>query len=189
MPAKHKLLLVSLFTMPMLALACGSKPAPKACNMVSATERPGVSLAWEVAHTNMDDDPPRPAVTLIVRSTEGNKEQRVELGAFEGKCIVADVGAPPNEPVYGSIVGELRCQYAKRSMHARVIHQSPTEILIRRFELGDSEADPTGGWGGSKYTPSNTPAGQIKNARDVGTIAVPECAKFSSDLEHTDKPL
>lgn len=177
-----------LFTS-LCVVACGSKPAAKSCNMSESSARPTVALAWEVAHTNMDDDPPRPKVSLIVRATEAKKEDRVELGAFEGKCSVVELAAPSGDPSFPSIVGELRCAYAKRSMHARVIQQSANEILVRRFELGDSEADPSGGWGNSKYTPSSSPAGQIKNARDIATLAVPECARFTSDIEHSNTPL
>jgi hypothetical protein len=164
--------------------ACGgSAPAPQ-CSLSADGTRPRVQVAFEVEHTNMDDDPPRPKVSLVVRSP---KEERVALGEFTGKCSLLELGVPPADPVYGAAIAELRCTHGKRAMHARVVHQSPTELVVRRFEMGDEAPAEGTGWAGGSL-PASDPK-ELKGVRDVATLSIPQCPRFSADLVSPDKPL
>lgn len=145
-----------------LLAACGGggDPAGARCR-APADGRPVVELAWQVEHESMDDDPPRPRVTLVLK---GASEERVVLGELRGTCKLVELGLQPDQPVYGSGVSELTCEHEGSATHARVVHESASELVVRLWER--SEADGAG----------------MKNVRDLKRVSVPACARFTSEL-------
>ena len=162
---------------PFAMLGCGGGGGGgRACSGADPAKRPAVQLSWEVAHGSLDDDPPRSTVTLRVRSGAESKEERIKLGVFEGVCTLGEMGALPDNAVEGSAITELRCHHAKRTMIGRVVVASSNQVGVRRFQVGDAEADP--GWEGNKAKSVEGP----KNEEDLGTVAVPQCAHFTAEI-------
>ena len=149
----------------------GAGAGGRACALEEASARPVVSLEWQVAHTNMDDDPPRPKVTLVVKGAPGSKEdQRIDVGELAGVCRLVELGAQPDEPVYGGGVSELACDHQGLAMHVRVVIASAEELVVRRYEKDGASTDG---------------ADALKNVRDLTRLAVPACARFSSEISQT----
>ena len=139
--------------------ACGGSGSGGRCAATAADARPVVALDWQVEHGSMDDDPPRPRVTLIVRA---QKEEKLVLGELRGVCHLVELGAPTDQLVEGGGVSELVCEAGDVSVHARVVHEKMDEIFVRLWE---SQGDAA-----------------MKNVRDVPPVAVPACARFTSEI-------
>jgi hypothetical protein len=152
----YKMLILAALA-PLALVACGGAKAGTACTVAEPSARPSVLLEWEIAHGSMDDDPPRPTVTLVVK---GPTESRLALGEFLGICRLVDLGAPPDDPVEGAGVSELSCEHQGVAMRARVVHAKGA-VVVRRYERGGAE---------------------MKNVREIGRLDVPSCAHFSSEL-------
>jgi hypothetical protein len=123
-----------------------------------------VALAWQVEHGSMDDDPPRPRVTLIVRA---QKEDRLKLGELKGTCHLVELGSPSDQLVEGGAVSELVCEAGESTVHARVVHEKVDEIFVR---LWDTQGDAA-----------------MQNVRDVAPLSVPACARFTSEIAQTSE--
>lgn len=156
----------------LLALAgcgSGSGAGARSCAVKESGARPVVQLEWQIAHTNMDDDPPRPKVVLVVK---GSKEEHIDVGELSGVCRLVELGAQPDEPVYGGGVSELACDHQGLAMHVRVVVASADEIVVRRYEKDGASTDG---------------ADALKNVRDLTRLPVPACARFSSELSQTSE--
>lgn len=121
-----------------------------------------MQLAWEIQHGSIDDDPPRPRVTLIVRA---KKEERLLLGELRGTCHLVELGATSDKVVEGGGVSELACESSDTTVHARVVHEKVDEIFVRLWESQEGAA--------------------MKNVRDVAPVEVPACAHFTTEIEQT----
>jgi hypothetical protein len=151
--------------------ACGGGGSSgKSCAVTAANARPVVQLEWQIAHTSMDDDPPRPKVVLVVKGAPTNKEEHIDVGELSGVCRLVELGAQPDEPVYGGGVSELACDHHGLAMHVRVVVASAEEIVVRRYE---------------KDGASTEGADALKNVRDLTRLPVPACARFSSEIAQT----
>jgi hypothetical protein len=160
--------LLSIVVPAILATACGGAGSGgKACALKEASARPVVQLEWQIAHTNMDDDPPRPKVVLVVKGRQDGKEERIDVGELAGVCKLVELGAQPDEPVYGGGVSELSCDHQGLAMHVRVVIASAEELVVRRYERDGASSDG---------------ADALKNVRDLTRVPVPACARFSSEL-------
>lgn len=142
----------------------------KSCAVGEGSARPTVQLEWQIAHTNMDDDPPRPKVTLVVKGAPSQKEERIDVGDLAGVCRLVELGAQPDQPVFGGGVSELACDHQGVAMHVRVVVASAEEIVVRRYEKDGAAAEG---------------ADALKNVRDLTRLPVPACAKFSSEISQT----
>jgi hypothetical protein len=151
-----------LTAMASLLVACGGSSSGSRCS-TGGDARPTVALAWEVQHGSMDEDPPRPRVTLIVRA---QKEERLRLGELKGTCHLVELGTQTDQLVEGGGVSELACEAGESIVHARVVHEKTDEIFVR---LWDTDGDLS-----------------MKNVRDVAPVKVPGCAKFTSELAQPD---
>ena len=153
-----------------VGIGCGgASSGGRSCALKEASARPVVELEWQVAHSNMDDDPPRPKVTLIVK---GSREERVDVGELAGVCRLVELGAQPDEPVYGGGVSELACDHQGVAMHVRVVIASAEELVVRRYEKDGASTDG---------------ADALKNVRDLTRLAVPACARFNSEISQTSE--
>ena len=149
----------------------GGAAGGRSCALKDTTSRPVVQLEWRIAHTNMDDDPPRPKVTLVVKgASSSSKDEPIDVGDLEGVCRLVELGAQPDEPVYGGGVSELACDHRGLAMHVRVVVASAEEIVVRRYEKDGAAVDG---------------ADALKNVRDLTRLPVPACARFSSELAQT----
>src|SRR5439155_2118768 len=139
-------------------LACGGSSSGARC-ATTVEGRPVVALAWQVEHGSMDDDPPRPRVTLIVHA---QKEERLILGELRGTCHLIELGTQTDQLIEGGAVSELVCDAGEATVHARVVHEKVDQIFVR---LWDTDGDAS-----------------MKNVRDVPPVVVPACARFTSEI-------
>ncbi len=142
---------------------CGRSGSGKLCSAPEGATRPPVQLTWEIAHTNMDDDPPRPKVTLVLKA---GPEKRVEIGDITGVCKLVELGKPPETPGEGVGVTELVCAHGDSSSFARVVFAKEGALVVRRYEK-----DATGE--------------SMKNIRDLETLEIPACPLFTAELAQT----
>jgi hypothetical protein len=155
---KEAMLFALVSSVSSVLFACGGSSSGAHCS-TGGDGRPVVSLAWEVAHGSMDDDPPRPRVTLIVKA---QKEERLLLGELKGTCHLVELGTQTDQLVEGGGVSELACEAGESVVHARVVHEKVDEIFVR---LWDTDGDAS-----------------MKNVRDVAPVTVPACARFTSEI-------
>jgi hypothetical protein len=148
----------------LLAVACGGSKSGARCSYAQSDGQPTVQLAWEIQHGSMDDDPPRPRVTLIVKA---QKEERLVLGELKGVCHLVELGTQGDELVEGGGVSELACDAGQSTVHARVVHEKVDQIFVRLWESQDGAP--------------------MQNVRDVPPVVVPACARFTSDIEQTNE--